>query len=308
MKNIGQLAKQQYDLSPIVWELEDPFHNGGNFSLVPMPDGNWLCCMRIFAYLIDGQGRYLQPPQMKLKNPHLHRFCVLDRDFNLVRKVPNIQSTFYQHPQYNEKFPYLEDARFACWNGRLYTTSTVVYQTTRGWAALGLELQEIDFLNGGIVATHQWNSVQQGIGGIQKNWLPVEGRPFHYIVGTSEHGAQWIDISTNEIVEAGIVDKNILYRGNTPLVKFDGGYLAITHKVDLTTKVKTYTNYLVKYGKDLSVQWISRPFKLTNSEIEFVTVMQIVDDEILIGVTENDDTPLLFRFHKAEFLGMVNIS
>ena len=101
----------------------------------------------------------------------------------------------------------------------------------------------------------------------------MEGRPFHYIVGTSEHGAQWIDISTNEVVEAGIVDKNILYRGNTPLVKFDGGYLAITHKVDLTTKVKTYTNYLVKYGNDLSVQWISRPFKLTDSEIEFVTVM-----------------------------------
>lgn len=77
---------------------------------------------------------------MKLKNPHLHRFCVLDRDFNLVRKVPNIQSTFYQHPQYHEKFPYLEDARFACWNGRLYMTSTVVYQTSKGWAALGLEL------------------------------------------------------------------------------------------------------------------------------------------------------------------------
>ena len=56
-------------------------------------------------------------------------------------------------------------------------------------------------------------------------------------------------------------------------MKFDDGYLAITHKVDLTTKVKTYVNYLVKYGNDLSVQWISRPFKLTDSEIEFVTVM-----------------------------------
>ena len=56
---MDKCAKQVYDLSPMVWELEDPFHNGGNFSLVPMLDGNWLCSMRIFAYFIDGQGRYL---------------------------------------------------------------------------------------------------------------------------------------------------------------------------------------------------------------------------------------------------------
>ena len=97
--------------------------------------------------------------------------------------------------------------------------------------------------------------------------------------------------------DVGEIDKNILYRGNTPLVKFDGGYLAITHKVDLTTKVKTYVNYLVKYGNDLSVQWISRPFKLTGSEIEFVTEMKLLpDNEILIGVTENDAIPRAMVF------------
>lgn len=135
----------------------------------------------------------------------------------------------------------------------------------------------------------------------------MEGRPFHYIVGTSEHGTQWIDISNNEIVEAGIVDKNILYRGNTPLVKVDDGYVAITHKVDMTTKVKTYINYLVKYGTDLSVKAISSPFKLTNTEIEFVTTMLIMDNEVLIGVTANDDTPEVLRFNKDEFMELVNM-
>jgi len=54
-------------------------------------------------------------------------------------------------------------------------------------------------------------------------------------------------------------------------VKIDNGYVAITHTVDMHKPIKTYSNYIVKYGEDLSVKEISKPFKLTNTEIEFVT-------------------------------------
>lgn len=127
MKNIRPYAKSIVDLSPVAWELEDPFHNGGNFQLVPMPNGNWLCLMRIFGYWIDGKGMYRQSPQTKLDNPHLHRFAVLDKDFNFVRKVPCLCSTYYEHPTLRARQPYLEDARIAMWNGRAYAISTVVY-------------------------------------------------------------------------------------------------------------------------------------------------------------------------------------
>ena len=116
-----------------------------------------------------------------------------------------------------------------------------------------------------------------------------------------------IDIQTNKFTEGGFTAGE-LYRGNTPLVRTDCGYAAITHTVDMTTKVKTYRNYLVVYNQDLSVKWISRPFKLTETEIEFVTTLLVNEDEVLIGVTANDDTPEVLMFNKAEFLGMVNIS
>lgn len=90
----------------------------------------------------------------------------MDKDFNVKQKIPNIQSTFFQHPHFKDRFPYLEDGRISIWNNKLYITSTVVYQTEKGWAALGLELQRLDFVNGGIVAAHQWNSLQNGIGGL----------------------------------------------------------------------------------------------------------------------------------------------
>lgn len=60
--NIRPYAKNITDLSHVAWELEDPFHNGGNFQLIPMPDGDWLCYMRIFGYFITGKGLYCQTP------------------------------------------------------------------------------------------------------------------------------------------------------------------------------------------------------------------------------------------------------
>lgn len=141
----------------------------------------------------------------------------------------------------------------------------------QGWAALGLELQRLDFHPNGIAATHVWNSLQNGHGGIQKNWLPVPDKPFNFVTGTYDGRTSFIDIVSGKMSDVGKPSSDALYRGNTPLVKVDDGYMAITHKVDMDAPVKTYINYLVKYGEDLSVKKISRPFKLTNTPIEFVT-------------------------------------
>lgn len=75
----------------------------------------------------------------------------------------------------------------------------------------------------------------------------------------------------------------MLYRGNTPLVKVDGGYLAIVHCViepDEQHTIKTYYNHFVKYDNNLLPVLFSRPFKLTNKEIEFVTDLKLIGDEV----------------------------
>ena len=86
--------------------------------------------------------------------------------------------------------------------------------------------------------------------------------PFHYIMGTYSTGTQYIDISTGKTSVVGSISED-LYRGNTPLLKTQDGYIAITHKVDYEAHPKIYTNYFIKYGNDLSVKKISKPFKLT---------------------------------------------
>ena len=76
-------------------------------------------------------------------------------------------------------------------------------------------------------------------------------------------------------------------------------YFTITHKVvpSSQTSIKTYWNYMVEYDANLNPVRISKPFKLTDSNIEFVTEMKLLpDNEILIGVTENDAIPRAMVF------------
>lgn len=75
-----------------------------------------------------------------------------------------------------------------------------------------------------------------------------------FVTGTYDGRTDFIDIFNRRIGCAGSPIAGNLYRGNTPLVKVEGGYVAITHMVDLNAPVKTYMNYIVKYGEDLSVK------------------------------------------------------
>lgn len=52
--NLKSLAKRTIDLSTIGFELGFYRNPCGNFSLIHLDNGNWLCHMRIFQYWIDG--------------------------------------------------------------------------------------------------------------------------------------------------------------------------------------------------------------------------------------------------------------
>lgn len=83
--------------------------------------------------------------------------------------------------------------------------------------------------------------------------------------------------------------------------------MTITHTLDFDErKRKRYNNFLVEYNADLSVRRISNPFKLTDQNIEFITTFIEDGDDVLIGDTIMDETPLLFRFNKQEFLKCVS--
>lgn len=83
--------------------------------------------------------------------------------------------------------------------------------------------------------------------------------------------------------------------------------MTITHDLYFDErKRKGYNNYIVEYNADLSIRRVSSPFKLTDQNIEFITTFLEDGNDILIGNTIMDETPLLFRFNRDEFLSEVN--
>ena len=161
----------------------------------------------------------------------------------------------------------------------------------------------------GIEASHYWNSCENGFGGRQKNWMAVPDRPFTFITGTSSTGSSSINIKDNHLKLNGVFDDEDLYRGNTNLLKDEGGYYTITHRLTRDEcKRKVYNNYFIRYSEDLIPTKISTPFKFTEYKIEFVTTMlELNEDDVLIGVTAMDDTPEIHIYNKRELFKKVGV-
>lgn len=282
---------EKIDLSHIAWECGMNFNNVGNFSLVPIGE-NYLATFRVFGYYIDGKGRYLTDERMKLERPDEHLFVLLDRNFNFVRRLDLKRNTYYVPPDFKGSKTYLEDMRLVKWEGDIYGVSSTFYLNSERWDKMGLEVQKIslDIDKGEVFAEHVWNNVESGVGGErEKNWMPIPNKPFTFIT---------------QIVDP---DGEML-RGNTPLVKVDGGdisngYITITHKVIFEPgKVKEYQNFVVRLDDGLNVVGISKPFKLTHHPIEFITTLLKNGDDWWIGDTSNDDTPFLCKVNRPEDL------
>lgn len=300
---LGSMAKSVKDLSEIGFDCGF-FHNPiGNHSLIRYGD-YYLTSFRAFGYYITSElQQYVYTPNMVLQHPEEHIFCLLDGDFNFVRRLNLVENTYYKPSEFSDNRTYLEDGRLCEWDGEIYLTSATFYTRNNRYEKMGLEVQRLTVDGDEIRASHYWNSCEHGIIGRHKNWMPIPGKPYKYISATYDNGSQMIDMSADRSTEGGICEGD-MFRGNTPLLETESGYVTITHKVTSDEwGRKRYVNYLTEYNADLSVRRISKPFKLTDSNIEFVTtLLELPNGDIAVGVTEMDDKPLMMIFDKTDFM------
>jgi len=302
------LAKRIIDLAHIGFDCGFFSNPVGNFSVIPHGE-YYLASFRAFGYYITTETQnYVFTTNMVLAHPDEHIFCLLDRDFSFIKRLPIAENTYWKDPKFNKRTPYLEDLRMVEWDGSIYGISSVFYQNETSYERFGMEVQKIAVDGEAVRCSHFWNSIEHGMYGRMKNLMPIPDKPYRYISATYQSGATMIDISNDRITEGGICEGE-MYRGNSPLLKTDWGYMTITHRLTADERNrKRYINYIVEYNADLSVRWISRPFKLTESNIEFATaLLELPSGEIAIGCTEMDDTPMLMVFDRDEFLDEVII-
>jgi len=78
---------------------------------------------------------------MELKNPDQHIFAILDKDYNLVKRLPVLRNDYYKPLEFQEHRTYLEDGRMNIWNDKIYLTSATFYTYQESWEKFGLETQ-----------------------------------------------------------------------------------------------------------------------------------------------------------------------
>ena len=124
----------------------------------------------------------------------------------------------------------------------------------------------------------------QPIGFPEKNWSPIEGRPHEYMYAVDKiYSYGVIKLTTN----VATVDHRIIHNG-TPLVKIDGGYIALIHqRTRLANRTGCYPNAFIKYNEDLvpveSTDWfVFDDYK--DEEVQFMAGAVMLDKETL-GIT-----------------------
>lgn len=298
-------AKRVVDLTGVGHELGYFRNPCGNFSILPWDNGAYLAHFRIFQYWIDSDRfRYWQTAN-EIEHDR-HHFVWLDADFNFAGALGAGANTYFQEPDFIAEKPYLEDGRMVSWPSGIYMASAIFYQQNEKYERFGMEIQKVRVSGGEASTMHTWNSCEHGIVGRHKNWMAVPDRPFNFVTATYEHGAQTIDISGPGFSEAGDCSGE-MYRGSSPLLKTAGGYEAITHRVWRAPRGgPIYVNYLTSFGGDLAPTGHSRPFKLCDACIEFVTGMvELPGGEVAVCVTEMDDKPMVMIFDREELRAAV---
>lgn len=118
----------------------------------------------------------------------------------------------------------------------------------------------------------------------EKNWSPIEGKPHQYMYSVDKlYKDGNITLTTPRVT----VNHKIIHNG-TPLVKIDGGYIAVVHqRTRLADRQGCYPNFFIKYNEKLQpiacTDWFV--FKdYMQEEVQFVGGATMLDEDTL-GIT-----------------------
>ncbi len=108
----------------------------------------------------------------------------------------------------------------------------------------------------------------------QKNWMPfVHNNEIHILYMCDPFVIIKPDLETGdcEIISRRNQKYNMsLYRGGSPGLSFDDGYLFVVHEVFFEGKIRKYIHRFLYMNKQFQISKISQPFFLKDKTIEFV--------------------------------------
>jgi hypothetical protein len=251
----------------------------------------------------------------------INYLCKLNPNTLEIEKHARIDTSELDIPPVWE-FHGLEDIRLAFWNNKLYGIG--VRRDVKPNGEGRMEYQEIEYsFNDEPYATEvKRNRIQPPIdlnSYCEKNWMPILDMPNHFVKWSNPAEIVEANLKDNSSIRKVLSEKNIAIgrdlRGGSQVIKWNDGWLAVTHELldmrsdkTLQNKDAYYFSRFVYWNSEWEIEWTSEDFSILDGRIEFVTgIADLNEDFVLITFGFCDSSAYICKMPKTLINKMLNI-
>lgn len=200
-----------------------------------------------------------------------------------------------------------EDGRMVRWEGRLLTTGVRRDNNKEGRGRM--EIMLLNEEGQGYEQAKTWQIQGPNNNGTycEKNWMPVQDMPWHYVrttnptvvCKTSPTGKMVDVISKPHTNTAPELDKFNMIRGSSPVIPWGTDrYIALVHTCEMWwtgngRKVARYLHAFVVWDRDFNMVQVSPTFSFAGFDVEFSCGLEFHDGMFYIPFAINDNVPFL---------------
>jgi len=198
----------------------------------------------------------------------------------------------------------LEDARLFRWGNKLFYSGVRRDEDTVGTGRM--ELCELVVENNAVKQVSQ-TRIQPPLDPnsyCEKNWMPVTDMPYHYIKWSNPTELVKVNPTTGTSEQLFTREgKNMdgYPRGGSQVIPWKGGYVAITHEVDLFKsevgrKDAVYYHRVLFWDKDFNLVKWSNKFFIMGGHVEFCVGLAIHKENMIMTFGFQDNAAYLLKF------------
>lgn len=203
------------------------------------------------------------------------------------------------------EFHGLEDARVVKWEGNYYITGVRRDTTPNGQGRMELSL----LVDNKEFARYRIEPPINKDSYCEKNWMPVDDLPFHYVKWANPTEVVKVDIhsgtSEQVVIKEGIGNLQNM-RGSSQVIRYGDYRICVIHETKLwknkiDQRNAKYTHRFVIWDLDWNLQHISEEFSFMDGEIEFCCGMAFDKKEnLLISFAFQDNAAYILKVPKAQ--------
>ena len=232
--------------------------------------------------------------------------CKMDDKYEIINSYKLTNTTkLDKKPKWT--FIGLEDARLVSWEGKLYQTGVRRDTTPNGVGRI--ELSEIndsfEEISRVRINIPSGKTYLEGGSYCEKNWMPINDLPFHYIKWTNPTEILKVNPENgNSSVVKTVKQKPNIFkrdiRGSSNVIKYKNYWVALTHEVDLwrnynNQKEAIYWHRFVVWDDKWEIKYFSKEFRFSSALIEFSCGLSFDNGELIIPFSIHDNTSFMLK-------------